>query len=88
MKQETYMLPVKCRGCGAGFDLWSVLQDQESKEVLSGDHELDKFLRQFLCFRCQHAVRIGLEEEEVEVEAEEEEAESLEEEVRVMLDYE
>lgn len=86
MQQEMYMLPVRCKGCNTVFDLWRVLQEQESKEVASEEHELEKFLHQSLCPRCQQAVRMGLEEYEEQTEAEADDADSND--YEMMLDFE
>ncbi|MFH1290210.1 MAG: hypothetical protein ABIH92_02260 [Nanoarchaeota archaeon] len=86
MEQEIYMLPVRCKGCDAVFDLWSVLQEQESKGVVSEEHELEKFMRQSLCYQCQQAVRMGLEDDVAEDVEEEDNSESQE--YEMLLDFE
>jgi DNA-directed RNA polymerase subunit N (RpoN/RPB10) len=63
MEQEIYVLPVRCKGCGTVFDLWRVLQEQESKKGVLRENQLDKFLRQSLCAKCKNAVRLELNEE-------------------------
>jgi len=50
MVQKLYILPVKCKRCGAIFDLWYDLQDWD------GDEGIGKFLRENLCWHCRKAV--------------------------------
>ena len=88
MEQEVYMLPVRCKGCDSVFDLWRVLQEQESKGVASREHKLEKFLHQSLCARCQQAIGMGLEDEGDGAEVVEEESFETDDEYEVMLDFE
>lgn len=53
MKQEMYVLPVKCAGCYRVFDLWRVLQDQEGRK---GVNDYGAMLQQSLCPQCQELV--------------------------------
>jgi hypothetical protein len=51
MEQGTYVVPIRCLHCRAVFDLWQVLQEQEtSPEQKSYGATL---LQQSLCLRCK-----------------------------------
>ncbi|MEK6854807.1 MAG: hypothetical protein AABX73_01155 [Nanoarchaeota archaeon] len=58
MKQQMYVLPVRCERCKTVFDLWYDLEEQQSEgEILLPDlNKLDKLVRQSLCWRCRGAL--------------------------------
>jgi hypothetical protein len=89
MKQETYMLPVRCKGCNTVFDLWPVLQEQEqaSGVVLAGNH-FSRLLRQSFCPDCRNEVLLGMTEQEALNldEAYEDAPERTDTEIEMMLD--
>jgi hypothetical protein len=64
MKQEIQMLPVRCKGCNATFDLWPILQEQEqaSKMALAENH-FARLLKQSFCPDCKQAVLLGMAEQ-------------------------
>lgn len=60
MAQKMYVLPIKCKGCNAIFDLWYDLERQgTSMEVILEDREMERFLNQSFCWRCRQAVKKG-----------------------------
>ncbi|MFH1801886.1 MAG: hypothetical protein ABH864_00370 [archaeon] len=94
MKQDMYMLPVRCKGCNVMFDLWPILQEQEkaSQGVLVENH-FAKLLNQSFCPNCRQAVLLGMadkQEELGEVEGDEEDQleEVLEDGFEMMLELE
>ena len=67
MKQETWMLPVRCQGCRRVFDLWRDLQQEQEEQkrgVFPEDAEMHKFLKQNFCVHCRKAVSGVLNSEE------------------------
>lgn len=90
MKQETQMLPVRCRGCNTMFDLWPVLQEQEQASgVYLSENHFSNLLRQSFCPDCRRAVLLGMtDQEELEEDLFEENATQTtsEEDVEMMLD--
>ena len=67
MKQEVCILPVRCSGCNTVFDLWHVLQEQESsKKSIADKYEISKIVKQSLCPNCRAAILQEFEEEEFE----------------------
>ncbi len=52
MKQELCVLPVKCVGCQRTFDLWRVLQEQESR-IEENTIGVSRVLKQNLCPGCR-----------------------------------
>jgi hypothetical protein len=65
MKQETYMLPVRCKGCNTMFDLWPVLQEQEQASgVFLSENHFSRLLKQSFCPDCKQAVLLGTAEQE------------------------
>jgi len=63
MKQEVCVLPVRCRGCGAVFDLWYDLQEMES--AIERENALSRKTIETHCWRCRQAKVEQMQEEEL-----------------------
>lgn len=84
MKQETYMLPVRCKGCNTMFDLWPILQEQEQTSQVLAENHFAKLLNQSFCRNCRQAVLLGTPgQEEFEDDGDEEATET---EIEMMLE--
>ena len=81
MVQERCILPIKCRDCGAVFDLWYDLQAQEQLRTSSRGRAFVPFEKRFaallkqqsLCWNCRKNARaenFGGMEYEMEIEFE------------------
>ena len=65
MKQKTYVLPIRCKGCNTMFDLWPILQEQEqASSVVLADNQFSRLLKQSFCPDCKRAVLLGMTEQE------------------------
>ncbi len=65
MKQKTYVLPVRCKGCNTMFDLWPILQEQEqASSVVLAENQFSRLLKQSFCLDCKRAVLLGMTEQE------------------------
>lgn len=82
MEQEIYMLPVRCASCRRIFDLWHVLQEQESGK--KEDFGIGRILKQSLCPVCRNSVLV---EEELEADTELAEIENGVQEYEIVLDF-
>lgn len=92
MKQNLYMLPVRCKGCNTMFDLWPILQEQEQASNLSDNH-FARLLNQSFCPTCKKAVMMGLPSEQQldlseDTEDEETPEEATDNEIEMMLELE
>ena len=68
MAQKMWILPVRCGKCGALFDLWYDLNEQEDarRAFISGEQPVQRLINQSLCWKCRN------ETEEYEQETDEE----------------
>jgi len=72
MKQNMYMLPVRCKGCERAFDLWPILQEQERvSQAAFSENPLARLLKQSFCPNCRKAVLLGMAEQQEELSSEE-----------------
>lgn len=71
VKEERFILPVRCKECGTVFDLWHDLQAQEQMRNLNSEGQafvsfekrFGRLLKQqSLCWRCREKVFLGMPE--------------------------
>ena len=89
MEQEICVVPIRCVGCNAVFDLWRVLQEQETAKK-KGDFGVSRLLSQSLCNKCK--ARLDKAKEDFELEQVIEEVDNFEvapeDELELQFEYE
>ena len=62
MKQEVYILPVRCERCSAIFDLWYDLQGEDQDVMFLEGEKMKRLLSDSYCWKCRREVMDNLDD--------------------------